>query len=161
RFDEPVMNDPANPFGVDLLVFGNAGYGDTNFPGGPAGPLFGAGGGTVEVSQDGSNWVLLPGAVADGGLPPLRERGLAPPYAPAPIGAPTDFTLPLNPGLGAIGLPFAQLVAAYGNSGGGSGIDLSAAGLAWASYVRISNPAGATSTVEIDALSDVSPAPAP
>jgi hypothetical protein len=161
RFDEPVMNDAANPFGVDLLVFGNAGYSDTNFPGGPAGALFGAGGGTVEVSQDGSNWVLVPGAAADGAFPTLGYVGLTDPYAPAPIGAPTDFTLPLNPGFSGIGLPFAQLIAAYGNSGGGSGIDLAAAGLAWASYVRISNPAGATSTVEVDALSDVAPVPGP
>src|SRR5207237_8434220 len=40
HFDEPVANDPANPFGVDPLIFGNAGYIDTNFPHRVARPPF-------------------------------------------------------------------------------------------------------------------------
>src|SRR5262245_11772375 len=67
RFDEAVTNDAANPFGIDLLVFGNAGYVDDN---GHAGPLFGADGGTIEVSADGNNWFLAPG-LADGPFPTL------------------------------------------------------------------------------------------
>ena len=31
-FDEPVTNDAANPFGIDLLIFGNAAITDTDFP---------------------------------------------------------------------------------------------------------------------------------
>ena len=54
RFDTPVTDDPANPFGIDLLIFGNAGFLDA---GGVAGPgLFGADGGLIEVSADGVVW---------------------------------------------------------------------------------------------------------
>src|SRR5262245_13334475 len=57
-FDEPVTNDAANPFGIDLIVFGNAGYIDTNFPTGTAGAgLFGAGNGLIELSSNGTTWL--------------------------------------------------------------------------------------------------------
>jgi hypothetical protein len=158
RFSEPVTNDPANPFGIDLLVFGNAGYSDNN---GIAGPLFGNDGGTVEVSADGTNWFLIPGIAADGPFPTLGYSDLTDPYHPAPGLVLSDFTRPVNPALNPVGLSFAALVAAYNGSGGGAGIDLSAVGLSAISFVRISAPANTLDPVDIDAVSDVSAVPGP
>lgn len=160
RFDEPVTDDPANPFGIDLLIFGNAGYIDANFPSGVVGGIFSAGGGIVEVSADGSAWISVTG-VADGNYPTLGYADLTDPFATLPGTVATDFTKPVNPALVTQGLTFAQLVAAYDGSGGGSGIDLAGSGLASISFVRISNPANATQNLQIDALSDVAPIPAP
>jgi hypothetical protein len=54
RFDEPVLDHPANPFGIDLLVFGNAFF-LGNFFADPNATATGVGseGGVVEVSADG------------------------------------------------------------------------------------------------------------
>ncbi|MEN0019442.1 MAG: hypothetical protein AAF747_01005, partial [Planctomycetota bacterium] len=64
-FDEPVRNDAQNPFGLDLLIFGNAFYGDTAFPNGVAGGIFSEGG-VISVSADGVNFLTVTGADADG-----------------------------------------------------------------------------------------------
>ena len=52
RFDEPVLNDPKNPNGVDFIVAGNS---------------FGGAGasepGNVEVSKDGTTWYTLAGSM--------------------------------------------------------------------------------------------------
>ncbi|MCP4247435.1 MAG: hypothetical protein GY778_10345 [bacterium] len=62
-FDHTVFDDPANPFGLDAIVFGNAQWvgGDPNRPWGE--------GGTIEISRDvNSNgladdaWYLIPGS---------------------------------------------------------------------------------------------------
>jgi hypothetical protein len=157
RFDAPVADDPANPFGIDLLIFGNAGYIDTNFPTGTAGPLFSAGGGLVEVSADGLAWQPVVGAVADGAFPTLGYSDLTDPFALNPGTILSDFTKPVDPAFNPTGLAFGAIVAGYSGSGGGSGIDLSTTGLASILYVRISNTG--TGTVEIDAVSDVIPSP--
>ncbi len=159
KFNEPVANDAANPFGVDLLIFGNAGYIDTNFPTGTAGGLFGAGNGTVEVSADGTHWTLAPGAHADNAFPALGYLDLADPYAPSPGSVLSDFTRPVDPAFNPLGLAFPQIVAGYAGSGGGTGVDIGSLGLSSISYVRITNPAGSGTTVEIDAMADVVPAP--
>lgn len=154
RFDTPITNDPAHPFGIDLIVFGNAGFIDTGFPAGIAGPLFGAGRGRIEVSGDGVNWFTIPGVEADALYPTLGYADLSDPYATTPGQVLTDFTRPVNPALDPTGLTFAQLVAAYDGSGGGAGVDLATVGLTAAPFVRITNP-HATGTVEIDALARV------
>jgi len=46
EFDEAVEDDPRNPFGIDLIVFGNAGFIDAAYPAGIVGGL-GAFGGFV------------------------------------------------------------------------------------------------------------------
>lgn len=157
RFDAPVADDPANPFGIDLLIFGNAGYIDTNFPTGTAGPLFSAGGGLVEVSADGLAWEPVVGGIADGAFPTLGYSDLTDPFAVNPGNILSDFTRPVDPAFDPTGLAFGAIVAGYAGSGGGSGIDLSSTGLASILFVRISNTG--TGTVEVDAVSDVVPAP--
>ncbi len=160
-FDEPVMNEPGNPYGIDLLVFGNAGYIDTSYPTGTAGAgMFSVGNGVVELSADGVSWFSA-GAVADSGFPTLGYSDLTDPYALSAGSMLSDFTRPVNPALGVAGLTFAQIVAGYAGSGGGTGIDIGAVGLSSVSFVRISNPAGSLVTVDIDGVSDVSAVPGP
>jgi hypothetical protein len=161
RFDQPVLDDPANPFGIDLLIFGNAGFIDTDFPNGLIGGVFSAGGGIVEVSSNGSTWVTVTSAVADGLFPTLGYLDLAGPFDTNPGLLPADFTKPVNPALNPLGLTFAQLITAYDGSGGGTGIDLAFTGLAAISFVRVSNPITATQNLQLDAFSDVTPIPAP
>ncbi len=158
RFDEPVTNDAANPFGIDLIIFGNTGYIDGAYPAGVVAGIFGAGGGAVEVSADGFNWFVVPG-VADGPFPTLGYADLTDPYSPVPGLVNTDFTRPVDPMLAPTGMTFVQLVSAYNGSGGGTGIDIAGTGLGAISYVRIT--AGAGATVEIDAVADVTAIPAP
>lgn len=159
QFDEPVLNDPLNPFGIDLLIFGNAFFEDQAYPNGKAGSLFGAGG-TVEVSIDGFDWKLLPGIQPDGLYPTIGYADVTDPYATSPGAALTDFTRPVDPSFNPAGLTYSQILAGYAGSGGGAGIDLSAVNLASISFVRISNLA-TSGTVEIDAFADVTAVPTP
>jgi len=162
-FEEPVRNDPANPFGIDLLVFGNAAFADASFPDGVAGGIF-AEGGTVSVSADGINFFEITGVVADGAFP---TNGFTDPSAPFTTGGvaatgttPTDFTKPVDPAFDPIGMTLADILAAYDGSGGGVGIDIGSVGLSEVSFVRITNAIDAAGTPEIDGFADVAvPAP--
>jgi hypothetical protein len=163
-FDEPVANDPLNPFGVDLIVFGNAGLIDDDFPMGtatPTGAMFGVGAAPfVEVSADGLDWRPVFSAI-DSLFPTLGYLDLSDPYALSPGLVPSDFTRPVNPALSLAGLSYPQILAAYNGSGGGTGIDIAPTGLAAVSFVRFTNLSDGPVTFEIDALADVSPVPAP
>ena len=159
RFDEPVVDDPRNPFGIDLLIFGNTGFfaegptydsQHTN----PAG-LFGADGGRVEVSADGAVFIEVVGAIADGLFP-------AQPWLDAAATAPADLTRPVDPSLTVAafdGLTIEAALALYGGSGGGAGVDITPTGLSSISYVRITH--SGAGNVEIDAFADVTAIPEP
>ncbi len=158
RFDTPVTDDPANPFGIDLLVFGNTGFIDA---GGVAGGLFGNDGGVIEVSADGTTWFVIEGVAADGPLPTIGYLD-AGPYDTEPGGVLSDFTRPIDPAVGpgdVTGLTYGDILALYAGSGGGAGVDLATVGLAAICCVRITNPGDpkVTPAIEIDALSDVAP----
>jgi hypothetical protein len=159
-FNEPITDDPNNPFGIDLLVFGNSFlYDDVNFT--DLALVLSADGGVIEVSADGVDWRTVPNVQADGLFPTLGYVDTSA-YFGAPAGnIPTDFTLPVDPSLNPIGLNFQQILAAYNGSGGGAGVDLASVGLSSASFVRLSLPAGASGNIEIDAVSDVRAIPAP
>jgi hypothetical protein len=157
RFDTAVLDDPMNPFGIDLLVFGNAGFIDGSFPAGVVGGVFGADGGSVELSADCENWVAVPEVTADGLLPTLGYLDSGP-YDTVPGEVPSDFTLPPDPALSLgdlMGLSHEELLVIYGGSGGGTGVDLGAVNLPSVTCVRIVN--GGATHIEIDALSDVAP----
>jgi hypothetical protein len=161
RFDAPVTDDPGNPYGIDLLIFGNTGFIDADWPNGIVGGALGDDGGVVEVSADGIDWHLASGVPADGMLPTSGYLD-AGPYDAAPGSAPTNFTRPVDPGVvvgDLVGLDHQDLIDLYDGAGGGTGIDLATVGLDAVSYVRITNPGDPATTpaVEIDALSDVSP----
>lgn len=163
KFDEPVTNDPGNPFGIDLLVFGNAFFDGTfGFPFNPGGVAtsVAAEGGLIEVSADDIVYFAVAGQ-ADGLFPTNAYADVVDPYA-GPAGAlPADFTRPVDPAFNPIGKTFAQIIAGYAGSGGGLGVDIGPTGLSSISYVRITNPPGAAFIPEIDALADVASVPEP
>ncbi|QOJ15638.1 MAG: hypothetical protein HRU75_13745 [Planctomycetia bacterium] len=158
RFDEPIRNDPANPWGLDLILFGNGFFADTapNFDGTVAG-LFGEGPFSVSVSLDGVEFFTIATNLNDGLFPMLAYRDVGGPYTSTPGLIPTDFRKPMNPALSLtdfMGLGFADVLALYGESGGGIALDIASSGLAEAHYVRIDVPEDAASA-EFAAMSAV------
>jgi hypothetical protein len=162
RFERAVRDDARNPFGVDLLIFGNAFFTASSFtdPDPVATGVF-ADGGVVELSADGLTWVTLTGVGADSGLPTLGFADETSVFGGPAGSVRTDFTRPVDPAFDPIGRTFSEIVAAYDGAGGGLGIDLAAWGLTSVSFVRISTAVGSGVTVEIDALSDVGAVPGP
>lgn len=161
-FEQPVLDDARHPFGIDLIVYGNAFCGDVAYPAGIAGATF-AEGGSIEVSADGIAWSPVTGAVADGGLPTLGWQDTLP-YSTAPGAVPTDFAWPVDPAVtpdSILGLPWGDLVAAYGGGAGGTRIDLASAGVASARFIRIRVAADASAVPEVDAVVAVRPAAVP
>lgn len=163
RFDEPLTNDPGHPYGVDLIVFGNAGFIEDGFGSqrltDPAG-LYGPGAGKVEVSADGVEFYEIRDVLTDR-LFPTQGYLDAGPYDVDPGMQLTDFRRPVNPALQLSdlnGLSYAQILALYDGSGGGTPIDLAGAvdalgqpvALTSVSYVRISHTGG--DATEVDAL---------
>src|SRR6266478_667786 len=122
RFDTPIQNDSAHPYGLDFTVFGNSGFTITNgnFSGGGItdGSLFGNNTGSTRV------WVS-----ADN----LTYYQLNPLFAPVvdglfPTAGTGNFNLPVNPALGQsafAGQNLAGIAALYAGSAGGSSFDIS------------------------------------
>lgn len=162
RFDTPILNSPAHPFGIDFIIFGNSGFTITNgnFSGGGItdGSLFGANSGATRVSVSSDNVTYFP---------------LSPSLAPGvdgyfPTDGAGDFSKPLNParrGSDFSGKDLAGIRSIYGGSGGGAGFDIAwaqdangqSANLASVSFLRVDVLAGAS---EIDAIVAV-PEPRP
>lgn len=159
-FDQPVRNDPGNPFGVDLLIFGNSFFGLDFVTGIADGAVFSEGG-NIELSADGIDFVPVPGVEADGAFPTLGYSDLTQPFPSDAGDVPTDFTRPVDPAFNPTGLDILGIAAEYAGSGGGVPIDLESVGLDEISFVRISNPAGSGLTPEIDGLADVRELPEP
>ena len=127
EFNSPILNNPANVFGCDFNIFGNAGFIVTNatdfngnFIGTPAtdGSLFGHNPGAtrVLVSADGINFFLLNPALA-----PMVDNLF-------PTDGSGDFSLPVNPALNAAsfaGKTLADVRALYNSAAGGAGYDIS------------------------------------
>ena len=150
QFDSLVMNNPANPFGMDFIIFGNSGFIITNgdFTGGGItdGSLFGAnssGETRVSVSSDGASFYELSPSLA-----PVVD-------SPFPTDGSGNFHTPLDPVLTTAsfsGKNLTQIRALYSGSAGGAAYDI-----AWAR-----NPQGQPANlsgiqyVRIDVLSDVS-----
>lgn len=160
RFDEPVEDDPDNPFGIDLLIFGNAFFVDAG--GGSCGVPCGliSEPGIIEVSDDGVIWHKVPNLTPDGLFPTQGWLDVDDPYGGTPGRVPTDFTRPVDPTIDLSsfdGLTYAEVLTLYDGSGGGVGVDLAPLGLTAVSYVRITNEAGMLSTPEVDAFVDVAP----
>ncbi len=165
-FDHDVEDDPDNPFGVDFIVFGNAGCTKSSTTGMTAMDdpatcrLTGTGfpeESVVEVAQsaDGPWYGSDRWRTSDGFAPTLGYV-----YDPANAdmnlysgnlwwGAPTDPTYPVDPRVSfsdCAGLTLAQLCQRYNGSAGGAGYDLAdvedlpvnAQGRKWFRYVKIS-----------------------
>ena len=63
-FDEPIRDDASNPFGLDLIVFGNTFFADGSYPQGVASGVFGPyADSVVSVSANGADWITLGGSL--------------------------------------------------------------------------------------------------
>jgi hypothetical protein len=161
-FDHDVVDDPRNPHGIDLIVYGNAFFTDGSFGLGSVAGLASEGG-TIRVSADGVDWVLAKGLAADGLFPTLGYLDVGP-FSATPGIVESDFLKPMDPTItlgDCVGLPYEGLLALYDGSGGGTGIDLGALGLERIRYVRIDGPTAFGSSPEIDAVADVAPVAIP
>lgn len=161
-FDAPVADDPRNPFGIDLIVYGNSFCIDASYPEGIVGGTFNDGG-TVDVSADGVTWVTVPAIEADGGLPTLGFADIGP-YDVVPGQVPTDPARPVDPTIAIAdleGLTWPELLAVYDGTAGGTRIDLADAGIASIRFVRIRVAADAPAVPEIDAIVAVRPGAGP
>ena len=155
HFDEPVTDNQNNPFGIDLIIFGNTGLIDNAWPAAIIGGVFSDDGGSIEVSANGKEWVTVTSTLADGIWPTCGFVD-SEPYDGVEGIIETNFTLPIDSRLTlelVMGLNSDELKMYYGNSGGGNGIDLAETGLSEISYVRIN--ASSKLSPEIDAISDV------
>lgn len=158
ELDAPANDDPRNPFGIDLIVFGNSFFTDLGAGAGVCGAIA-ADGGIIDVSADGTTWCTVTNVAADG-LFPTRGYLDADPYDDMPGTVEADARVPVDPSHrteAMYGMAWPELVSAYGVSAGGAGIDLAATGCATARFVRIRVPPPPHSHVEIDAVSRVRP----
>jgi hypothetical protein len=156
RFDEAVLDDAANPYGIDLLVYGNALLG-LDFDTGLADGVLFSEPARIALSQDGQSWFDVDGVHADDLFPTLAYQD---PPGPFDSGGslPTSFTRPVDPALTLADfddLGVAAIAALYAGGGGGAGVDLAALGLPWIQYVRIWQPESDTWSAEVDAIADV------
>lgn len=159
QFDSPIVDHPAHPFGIDLLIFSNSWFIDSDYPNGNVKGLFIEAEAIVEVSEDGKNWIPVSWA-GEQGLFPTIGYADAHPYATTPGRVPTDFTKPVDPSLTMddfFSLNHDEVVELYAGSGGGLGIDISSAGLAEVHFVRVRVPEGAKAAFEVDAFVKVRP----
>jgi hypothetical protein len=177
KFDHRVMNDPANPYGLDLLVFGNSfaaadpAWHNRDPDAVRVGGAVPGEGGTVSVSQDGVAWhAFAGGPFADAFAPTLGR--VYDPANPDPAvgtfnqwwGAATDPTRPLDPAIAAGSFgnkTIAEVALLYGRSAGGSGLDIGVLGLDWIQYVKVESAAGSGMTPDVDAFADVAAVPEP
>lgn len=163
RFDSVIRNAASHAFGLDFIVFGNAGFIDTGYPDGLVGDapiMFGTGAAVlVEASTDGASWHKVQTRQLDL-FPTLGYRD-AGPFDTTPGSIETDFRVAMDPSLGladVAGLDYAGLLSLYGQSGGGIGFDLGPSGLESASYLRFTHAGSAGESFQIDAVS-VIPSP--
>lgn len=168
EFDEPVEDHPRNPYGIDLIVFGNAFFTASGFV-------------TPETNME--TLVLSGGIFAEEVIVAVSATGIGSPqtnpaewyvYVDGPFGDelfptnarqwdraahawgdPCDFTLPVDPLLGIDdfdGLSAADAIDLYEGAGGGAGFDLAQSGFPAIQYVYLTSSGG-----EVDALTDVFP----
>lgn len=169
KFDHNVVDDPMNPFGLDLIVFGNSaftGVGGTSY-GAETDPdtytFANAGGfnepGSVEVSQDGKTWYRFETGRYCDDFPTLgyvfdAERPDKTLFAANEWwGKKADACRPVDPRVSwksAAGLTCGEMARRFNGSAGGTGFDIrdlkdfdklaaDEHGRKWIRYVRISN----------------------
>jgi len=153
EFAEAVSNDVRNPFGIDLLVHGNAffvgsgynysnsnmevymikAFGGTGAFGEPV---------TVSVAQYAEGpWYTYPNTFGDTLWPtqPFQWDWVAHDWSTRE----TDWTRPADPSLAAAGITnvsAARAVSLYDGSAGGTGFDLAESGFEWVRYVKMTDP---------------------
>ena len=179
KFDHAVLNDPANPYGLDFTIFSNAfqlGDGVSGWTNGdPADFTLGSTAlmtlANVWVSQDGVTWHSFDNGPMAGGYAPTLGRVYDTANPDNSLGTwnlwwgeATDPTLPIDPDLEPAdftGMTVAGIAQIYGQSAGGTGFDIGLLGLGWIQYVRVTDDPNSSATTEIDAFADVAPVPEP
>lgn len=180
RFDQPIQDDPAHPYGVDLLVFGNSFFTPNQFVNDNtdmgacvlSGAMFseplkvsvspGFTGQPGEVANEPDTW---PWYRYDNG--PFADSAF-PTHAYHWNRATTnwtnelmDFTKPVNPAMRSVfsagGLTAADGIDLYNGSGGGTGFDLRESGFAWIQYVKVAGLDPDFSDGEVDAFAAARP----
>jgi hypothetical protein len=182
-FDQPIQDDPAHPYGIDFIVFGNAFYGASGATHDEANmnTLMVGGGGFLEplkVSVS-PGYTGLPGEVINEPTTWPWYRYDNGPFADTEF--PThaykwnraqtnwsaermDFTKPVNPALtnvihpGGTSLSAADAIDYYNGSGGGTGFDLRVSGFTTVRYVKVEGISPDYSDGEVDAFAAVRPA---
>ena len=178
KFDHPIWDNPANPYGIDFQVFGNTFYSASGFGDAANMNTVTLGTGAFAVPMKVS---VSPGYTGKPGEDPndsttwpwyRYDNG---PYADSVF--PTeaykwnrtnavwtdelmDFTKPVNPvftnNFKAGGLSAADGIDLYNGSGGGTGFDLKESGFASVQYIKVEGLSG-FSGGEVDAFSVVRP----
>ncbi|EEF62912.1 hypothetical protein [Pedosphaera parvula] len=180
KFNQPVYDNPVNPYGIDFLVFGNAFYSGGGFSSDAANMntfTLGTGGfyepTKVSVSpgftgkpgEDANDPATWPWYRYDNG--PYGDSDF-PTQAYKWNRAGTnwtdevmDFTKPVNPAMRASfsagGLTAADGIDLYDGSGGGTGFDLKESGFTSIQYIKVEGISPGFSAGEIDAISIVRP----
>jgi hypothetical protein len=170
KFDHRVMHDVRNPYGLDLIVFGNARFypdiwhGEWMSGDNPTQKVIGnvlyAEPGLVSVAQYANGpWYTYASPVyrrTDSFAPTASRKWN---LTASEWGSWLDPTKPLDPNLQAsdfYGKTVAQAIDMYDGSAGGAAFDISVFGLAWIQYVRIEQDTDYGFVLEVDAISDVS-----
>lgn len=163
RMGRVVRDRASHAFGIDFIVFANAGFIDVAYPAGLVGDapaLFGAGPSVlVEASNDNVHWFTVQMRRLD--LMPTLGYLDSGPFDASPGSIESDFRVAMDPSLSlsdVAGLTYSELIALYGRSGGGIGFDLASSGLDEARYLRFTHGGDSFEPFEIDAVSVV-PAP--
>lgn len=166
-FEEPIVDDPANWYGMDFTVYGNASFlangfveWNTNLENLTiTGPEVFAEPTEVSVSPDLVNWFTYTTTFADDLFPTQAFNW---DFDIHNWGADADWTKPVNPNLTGEdfdGLSAADGIALYEGSAGGTSFDLDESGFTSIRYIRFDGSGG-----EIDGVSRVGhavPEPAP
>jgi hypothetical protein len=180
RFDQPIVDNPVHPYGIDLLVFGNSFYAPNQFINETTdmascvlnGTIFteplkvsvspGFTGQIGEVADEPDTWPWYrydSGPFADGVFPTQAYHwNRATTNWSSDL---MDFTKPVNPAMqsiiGAGGLTAADAIDLYTGAGGGAGFDLRESGFAWIQYVKVEGIDPDFSVGEVDAFAAVRP----
>lgn len=164
-----VYDDPNNPYGIDLIVYGNSFYTASGYTGGavtdgsdmgtvkiPSGSASGIYGHTtvVSVSQDGINWYSYPQVPVLYPDDTYRWDNTNHCWTEEEMNA----TKPLNPTMSfSANSTVANVLDQFIGACGGTGYDLKAVGLPWIQYVRVSAITNAGAYTVIDAIGAVNP----
>jgi hypothetical protein len=168
KLGRKVYDDPNNPYGIDLIIYGNSflsftggagGFSSdtTDFDAAKLGTGINGHDTVVSVSQDGTNWFTYP-VIADI-FPFDSYRWDEPNHAWQD--EVLNFNKPLNPSstrTSLSGLTIASALDQFVGAAGGSGYDLKASGFPWIQYVRLQTGTAMGDYTVIDAISAVNPA---
>lgn len=179
KFEQPIFDAPGNPYGIDLLVFGNAFYStsgtvneDSNMDSIElAGGVFseptkisvspGFTGAEGQSEEDPTTWEWYRfdnGPFADTGFPTQAYQWNSEDSSWSD--ELMDFTKPVNPAFDSLlqegGMSVADAIDLYDGAGGGTGFDIALSGFESIQYVCVEGLDG-FSGGEVDAISAVRP----